>query len=377
MSDYIFPSHWLEKLSEKNIKEPSAVQKQIIPLLSENKNIIYQSETGTGKTLAYLIPLLEKIDPNIKEVQLLIVSPTHELASQIKTEVSSVCDYKSALLIGGAPLKRQQELLKETPLIVVGGPARLLELIHLKKLKVHQVKAFVLDEVDRLFCPELRDETTALISFMPETSQFAACSATIKPKIEEILKDSLPGREMETVCLPPEDILRRKITHWAIFAEQRDKIDTLRRFITAESPEKLLVFTARPDQASIIAAKLQYKKIDCEVLHARADKQARKAAVDRFRSGKVKILITSDLSSRGLDFPNVTHVIQMDVPSDNDFFVHRAGRTARAGAEGLNVIIGDAHEMRILSKIEKKLGITIYPKQLYGGKIVAPESEEN
>ena len=91
----------------------------------------------------------------------------------------------------------------------------------------------------------------------------------------------------------------------------------------------------------------------------------------------MKILITSDLSSRGLDFPNVTHVIQMDVPSDNDFFVHRAGRTARAGAEGLNVIIGDAHEMRILSKIEKKLGITIYPKQLYGGKIVAPESEEN
>lgn len=375
MSDYSFPAHWQEILAKKEITRPTPVQGKVIPLLAEKKNILFQSETGTGKTLAYLIPLIEALDKACSSVQVIIAAPTHELASQIKAEVQSITDIKAALFIGGAPLKRQQELLKDKPLIAIGTPARLTELIMLKKLKTTEVKALVLDEADRLLSQELRDYTLKLAEHLGARVQLVACSATIKPFIEKLLKEALPELEnLETVVLPPEDILQRKITHWAIFAERRDIIDTVRKFLVAEKPAKALIFTSRPDQVMNIYEKLSYKKIECEALHAKAGKQERKAAIDRFRSGKCKVLITSDLASRGLDFPGISHIIQTDIPSDDDFFIHRAGRTARAGAEGINVIIGDVREMRILSKMEKKLKIKVYPKEIYGGKIVAPEA---
>lgn len=377
MSEYTFSDSLLPVLQAKGITVPTPVQKTVIPVLTEGRNVLFQSETGTGKTLAYLIPFIEKIDPEIRDVQLIIAVPTHELASQIKAEVQSVTDMKAALLIGGAPLKRQQELLKEKPLIVIGSPARLIELIRIKKLKVEKTQAFVLDEADRLFAPELRDASAELTRLMPPTAQIAACSATVKPALAKIITESIDdSRTLDTILLPPEDILQRKITHWAFFAEQREKIDLLRKLLAAEKPAKALIFTARPDQVENIASKLQYKGIQCEVLHARADKQERKAAIDRFRSGKAVILVTSDLASRGLDFPGITHIIQMDVPVNDDFFIHRAGRTARAGATGINVMIGDAHEMRQLARMEKRLHITVYPKMLVNGTVTAPFTAE-
>lgn len=386
MSDYTFNDKWLQILAAKNITTPTAVQKAVIPVLQEGKNVLFQSETGTGKTIAYLIPFIEKINPEVRDAQLIIAVPTHELASQIKTEVQSLTNLKAALLIGGAPLKRQQELLKEKPLIIIGSPARLIELIRIKKLKVEKVQSFVLDEADRLFAPELRDASAELTSLMPAAAQVAACSATVKPTLADIIKESMSAPQkaddietepaLQTILLPPEDILQRKITHWAFFAEQRDKIDTLRKLLAAEKPAKALIFTARPDQVENIASKLRYKGVQCEALHARADKQERKAAIDRFRSGKATILVTSDLSSRGLDFPLISHIIQMDVPVNDDFFIHRSGRTARAGSTGINAVIGDAHEMRQFARMEKRLHITVYPKQLVNGQVVDPVPEK-
>lgn len=383
---------FLDKLAEKGIVEPTAVQKQVVPEIKSGKNILFQSETGTGKTLAYLIPLLENISQEEKKVQIVISAPTHELASQIKSEIQSISDIKVALLIGGAPIKRQQDLLKEKPLVVIGGPVRLLELINLKKLKVDAVKAIVLDEVDRLLSPELRDETTELVSSMPKNSNLISCSATTKSNIVKILEDALENRKsqnlpecennetidekIETILLPMEDVLKRKITHWAFFVEQRKKIEFLRKLLVAEKPSKVLIFTSRADQVENIYSKLKFAKVDCAALHAKTDKIERKQAIDRFRSGKNKILITSDLAARGLDFPDVSHIIQMDVSTNDDFFIHRAGRTARAGKTGINIVIGDAHEMRLYAKLEKKLGFVVYPKELHNGKVTEPFLEE-
>lgn len=383
---------FLDKLAEKGIVEPTAVQKQVVPEIKSGKNILFQSETGTGKTLAYLIPLLENISQEEKKVQIVISAPTHELASQIKSEIQSISDIKVALLIGGAPIKRQQELLKEKSLVVIGGPVRLLELINLKKLKVDAVKAIVLDEVDRLLSPELRDETTELVSSMPKNSNLISCSATTKSNIVKILEDALENRKsqnlpecennetidekIETILLPMEDVLKRKITHWAFFVEQRKKIEFLRKLLVAEKPSKVLIFTSRADQVENIYSKLKFAKVDCAALHAKTDKIERKQAIDRFRSGKNKILITSDLAARGLDFPDVSHIIQMDVSTNDDFFIHRAGRTARAGKTGINIVIGDAHEMRLFAKLEKKLGFVVYPKELHNGKVTEPFLEE-
>ncbi|MBO6218333.1 MAG: DEAD/DEAH box helicase [Treponema sp.] len=374
-------SEYTNKLNEHQITEATAVQTQAIPEIMTGSSLLFQSETGTGKTLAYLLPLLqniEKLENPKKEVRIVIVAPTIELASQIKTQVQMVTDSKAALLVGGAPIKRQVELLKEKPLIVIGGPARLLELFHLKKLKLDGALALVLDEVDRLTAKEMIEDTLVLITAMKKDIQLIAASATITRSTQKILQDTrvkLNGKtesDLKTLFLPPEDVLRKRITHYALFAETRDKIETLRKLLTAEKPEKALIFTSKVDQVANITAKLKYHNIECSALTAKTEKTERKATIDRFRSGKIKILVTSDLVARGMDIPNISHVIQMDMPSDDDFFIHRAGRTARMGKTGVNIVIGDAFEMRKYAAIEKKLKIIVYPRILYKGKLVDP-----
>ena len=372
----------VSKLEEIGITEPTEVQKKIIPLISEGKNIMFQSETGTGKTFAYLLPLLSRLNSTEKRMaRLMIASPTYELASQITVQVQKISGIKCALLIGGAPISRQIELLKEKPEIVIGGPARLLELIHLKKLKADGIETLVLDEADRLLSPELRDSTKDLMERLPKSVQLIGNSATVSKYTREILQKARNGilnDEKENailfVALPMENVLRKQISHWAIFSERRDKIDTLRSFINAEKPKKLLVFTSKSDQIENIASKLRFKKIDCETLCGKTNKVDRKSAIDRFRSGKAKILITTDLASRGLDIEGITHVVQMDLPEKEDFFIHRAGRTARAGATGINCVIGDAWEMENYARLEKKLKIKVFPKMLYKGNVVDPNS---
>ncbi|MBQ0051478.1 MAG: DEAD/DEAH box helicase [Treponema sp.] len=386
-SELNIESKYIEKLAANEISEPTAVQAQAIPEILAGKSLLFQSETGTGKTLAYTLPLLQNIEaaenPR-KEVKIVIISPTIELASQIKLQVQMVSESKVGLLVGGAPIKRQLEVLKEKPLVVIGGPARLLELFHLKKLKLDGAAAVVLDEVDRLISPEMRDDTIALINAMKKDIQLIAASATITKSTQKVLQDTRVKQngttesDLETLFLPPEDVLRKRITHLALYAETREKIDTLRKFLVAEKPEKALVFTSKIDQVANIVAKLKYKNIECTGLTAKTEKTERKSTIDRFRSGKIKLLVTSDLTSRGLDIPNITHVIQMDMPSDDDFFIHRAGRTARAGKTGFNVVIGDGYEMRKFAAIEKKLKITVYPRMLYKGRLIDPnELEEN
>lgn len=369
-------------LSQNNIETPTEIQQRVIPLLQSCRHVLFQSETGTGKTFAYLLPLLEKINPQIVQPQLLIAAPTHELASQIKKQIQSVSSMKTALLIGGSPLKRQTEQLKEKPYIITGTPARLLELIHLKKLKTTGIHSIVLDEVDRLFDPELQDITKTLLRSLPATAQVAACSATVpnnlEKKLSAVLQDqeTMPGQEehsLVTVRLEPEDILRKNITHIAIYSTSRNKSETLRKLLAAEQPEKAIVFTSRPAQVDIEASKLIYKKIPCAALHSKTDKLQRKYAIDAFRSGKCTVLVTSDLAARGLDIPGVTHIIQLDMPSSDNFFIHRAGRTGRAGQTGKNIVIGDEWELRKLATLEKKLRLTVYPKVLFKGKLLSPD----
>lgn len=377
MTENIFnllPANLLEKLDTQNITEPTKVQQKVIPILMEGKNLIFQSETGTGKTFAYLLPLIARLqkaketeNPNEKHARIIVCAPTFELSSQIKMAAQSITGLKTALFIGGAPIKRQIEVLKEKPEIVIGTPARLVELIRLKKLKTQHINAIVFDEADRLVKKELADECAELKNLVPENAQIIACTATVDAGTKKFFS----GAEIE--ILPNENVLSKNITHWAIYAESRDKINVLRKFIAAENPEKALIFASRADQVENIWSKLKFKKVQCACLYAKAEKQARKMAIDRFRSGKERILITSDLGARGLDINGITHVIQMDLPSDSDFFIHRAGRTARAGKTGINLVIGDEYEMNAFAALEKKLGIKVFPKEIRNGKVQAPE----
>lgn len=361
-----------DSLAGLGITSPTPVQQQVIPRLLAGENLLFQSETGTGKTFAYLLPLINKLETlsDNQRVRIIVVAPTFELASQINSACKSITKHKSALLIGGAPIKRQIEVLKEKPEIIIGTAARLVELIRLKKLKTEGLFAIVFDETDRLVKKEALEDTSALRELLPAGCQIIACTATINKQTKIFFADA------KNLVMPAEDVLKKRITHWAIYAETRDKIDTLRKFLHAEKPSKALIFTSRADQVENIYQKLRYKKIECECIHAKTDKQKRKSTMDRFRSGKVSILVTSDLGARGLDIPDISHIIQMDLPSDDDFFIHRSGRTARAGKTGINLVIGDEREMRHYAQLEKKLGITVYPKEIRDGKVCQPLMEQ-
>jgi superfamily II DNA/RNA helicase len=175
------------------------------------------------------------------------------------------------------------------------------------------------------------------------------------------------------------EILRDKIEHWAFFCEERDKIGLLRSFLAAVHSRKatlrVLVFTGRGAQVGNIVSKLQYHGIPALGLYGDMDKKARKQAMDDFRRGRAPVLVASDLAARGLDIPDISHIIALDTADDPDAYIHRAGRTARAGKRGIMATFGDEGEMRRLAKLEKKLGIVVYPKELYGGKVCAPEVE--
>lgn len=365
-----------KSVQELGFSSPTPVQSEVIPKIIDGENVLFQSDTGTGKTFAYLFPLITKLDTLEEKkslnstVKIIIVAPTFELASQINAACKSITDYKTALLIGGVPIKRQIELLKEKPQIVIGTASRLVELIHLKKLKIENLFAVVFDETDRLLKKEAISDTSDLRNLLSANTQIIACSATLNKQTKIFFADS------KNIVLPPENVLKEKITHWAIYAENRDKIDTLRKFLAAENPEKALIFTSRADQVENIYNKLSYKKVECSCLHAKTDKQQRKNAIDFFKRGKTPVLITSDLAARGLDIPDIQYIIQMDLPQDEDFFVHRCGRTARAGKTGINVVIGDEWEMHHYAKLEKKFGLKVFPKEIHNGKVVKPVIED-
>ena len=394
------------RLAKKTITKPTMVQRLVIPKLLEGKSVIFRSATGTGKTLAYLLPGLQRIlndscsgDLGASPYQgprLIVCAPTLELCSQIKNEIDFLLEEKNnvnvSLLIGSINLSRQIDGIKKTkPLVAVGNPGRLLLLAKMGKLKLKDLRFLVLDEADRLASPECLEETSALARLTAEelkrrvgadrtsktsqTSQhdlvITACSATVSAKTRELLHILLEG--VELLETDEQEILRDRIAHWAIFSEGRSKNQTLVSFFAAVKPKKTLVFTSRSNDAGKTASILQRKKIAANALFGGMDKKDRKTAIDSFRSGKTSVLVCSDLAARGLDIPGINYVVSLDVSEDKDAYIHRAGRTGRAGKKGVMVSIGDEVEMRRLAVLEKKLGIVVYPKELYEGKVREPE----
>ncbi|MDR2758700.1 MAG: DEAD/DEAH box helicase [Spirochaetaceae bacterium] len=381
---------FIEKLTERNIREPTPIQRLVVPSLLAGKNVLFCSATGTGKTFAYLLPLFQTLfnstgagpgdDPGIegRGPELLILAPTLELCSQIKKEADFLLEgqdrrIKANLIIGSANLDRQiGALKKDRPRIIVGNPGRLVLLARMKKLKLWNLRALVLDEGDRLFAEELASDTRELLGLINRDRQLTACSATLSPKSRDLL---LPFMAEEALFVEAgeEEILQDRIEHWAFFCEERRKIQNLRSLLGAMRPKKTLVFSGRGGQPGNIISQLQYHHIPAAGLYGDMDKKNRKEAIDGFRSGKIPVLVSSDLAARGLDIPGITHVIALDVPADKGPYIHRAGRTGRAGNRGIMITIGDADEMRRLARLEKNWGITIYPKVLYRGRVCLPE----
>jgi len=384
----------VEKLKTRYIVKPTAIQNMVVPRLLAKKNLVFRSATGTGKTFAYLLPALNNVS-NSGGVQTLICAPTLELCSQIKTEVDFLSPVPSALLIGSVQLDRQIENFKKSKAtVVVGTPARLFALAKMGKLKFNALEYLILDEADRLTAQECREETKELLKIIEREAKrrenctlcVSACSATVGEKTLAQLGPLFENAEI--VESEDNEILREKIEHWAIFSEKRRKDQTLRSLLSAlkakKSRAKALIFTSRGDEAEFVLSRLLHHHVSAVGLFAKVNKKPlsnaeRKTALDSFREGNTMALVSTDLAARGLDIPGITHVISLDVPDDSEVYIHRCGRTGRAGKRGTMVTIGDETQMRLLALMEKKLKIRIQPKELHYGQVCAPilDEEEN
>jgi superfamily II DNA/RNA helicase len=369
------PPSLVAALAKQGISEPTDIQVAAVPALLAGKDAYINSETGTGKTLAYLLPLFCRIDLKLEATQVIVVAPTHELAIQIQRQSCDLAQnsglpIRTLLLIGGTSMDRQIDKLKKKPHIVVGSPGRIRELIGMNKLKPHAVKTIVIDEADRLLCGDGIEATRAIIKTAPGKRQLVFVSATEQPESEREISTLAPDILMLRTAAAP---VNPNIEHSYLVCEERDKADFLRKLLHAMQPERAIVFVHRNETAENVAAKLAHHKIPVADLHGAYEKSERKQAMDDFRSARVRVLIASDLAARGLDIQGVTHIFNLDVPTQSKAYLHRVGRTARAGAKGYAVSLLTEQEVRLVRRYQTELGITMTPIRLREGMVLVDE----
>ncbi len=361
-------------LEKDGIRIPTDVQSNVIPKIKNEENdLIVVAKTGSGKTLAYVCPILLQLDKDIKTPQVVILAPTHELASQIYSVCKNLdkhlgLDANPVLLIGGANINKQVLKLKEKPKIIIGSVGRLLELIQAKKIKMHTVKTIVLDEGDRLVDDKNIKATNDLIkTTLRDQRRMLYFSASIdddtKTRLDEIMKTPLLVEVDNTFTIP------ENIQHFYFECEKRDKIDMIRKIVNGLELKRTMVFVNNPVTINTITDKLKHHKLKVAGVHGESKKLERKQALDRFKQGAINILVTSDLSCRGIDIPLVECVINIDIPEDNKFYQHRAGRSGRAENDGMCISIATKGEIPKLNKIAKNFNIKLNKKVMKYGKM--------
>ena len=375
-SDLSVSPELIAALAKQQISDPSPIQIAAIPALAAGKDAYLRAETGTGKTLAYLLPLFSRIDRAEAATQVVIVAPTHELAIQIhrqSCELALKAGYaiRSVLLIGGTATDRQIDKLKAKPHVVVGSPGRIVELIERGKLKTAHVRAVVLDEADRLLNDESLHWIEKIFSAAAPGRQLIFASATIEQQTRLVLETLAPNVAMLRAGAAA---VNPNIEHLYLVCEGRDKPDILRKLLHALDVPRSIVFVHRNDVAEEVASRLTHHKLAVADLNSELSKLDRKRAMDGIRNGSIRIMIASDLASRGLNLPGVTHIFNLDVPTMSKAYLHRVGRTARAGAKGTAVSLVTETEARLIRRYEQDLGISLQCIRVHNGEITSSSS---
>lgn len=365
--------------SSLGFEGPTEIQSLAIPQLVARHDAYISSATGTGKTFAYLAPILSAIDADDTAIRAVIVSPTHDLAAQIERETLRLAEasgkpVRVAMALGSMALKRQIERLAEKPQILVGSAGRIRDLALSGQVDLSGCLWAVLDEADRLFENEAIDITGEFLSSLPASCARALVSATLPNRTVD---RSAPWfRDPQKLVIDPAEALRTSIEHWCFHSASRSKLDFLRRFEAAVKPERCLLFASSNAAIFTIQKRLDYLGFPAAFLKSDKDSGDRKSALADFSSGKARWLITTDLGARGLDIPEVSHVISFDLPEEPSVYVHRAGRTGRAGSHGVSIAVADLVELRRASKIAVRYGFPFVCKLLDSGVVhdIEPEN---
>ncbi|MTH55176.1 DEAD/DEAH box helicase [Bacillus mangrovi] len=344
----------MKAINKMGFEEATPIQAQTIPLGLQGKDIIGQAQTGTGKTAAFGLPLIEKIDPENQNIQSIIIAPTRELAVQVSEELFKLSYYKRSRVLpiyGGQDISRQIRALKKNPHIIVGTPGRLLDHINRKTLKLDGVHTVVLDEADEMLNMGFIEDIESILSNVPAEHQTLLFSATMPDPIRRIAERFMQNPEL--VKVKSKEVTTPNIQQFYINTHEKQKFDVLTRLLDIQSPELAIVFGRTKRRVDELTEALNLRGYTAEGIHGDLSQARRMSALRKFKNGSIDVLVATDVAARGLDISGVTHVYNFDVPQDPESYVHRIGRTGRAGKTGMAMTFITSREMDMLKSIER------------------------
>lgn len=352
-------------LDSIGFEEMMPIQEETIPLIMNGNNIIGEAETGTGKTAAFVIPLLNNIDFKSNQTECLIVTPTRELAMQIVGEIKKIGKYMNISLctvVGGMGMREQIQELKSNPTIVVGTLGRINDHLRSKRLKLNNVKYFVLDEADEMLKEGFKEDITSINEQIPTNKQTLLFSATISKQILSLTKTIMD--DYSFVSVKNKEKLTNNIEQYYIVMKEKQKFSTLTKLLDVDNPKSTIIFgrtKKRVDELTEALNKCGYKALG---IHGDLSQQQRNSVMSRFRENKISILVATDVAARGLDISDISHVYNFDLPQEVEFYVHRIGRTGRARKHGISYSFIRETEIDHIRRIEKETNFKINEKSI-------------
>ncbi|WOV87096.1 DEAD/DEAH box helicase [Sporosarcina oncorhynchi] len=351
-------------LSRMGFEEATPIQESTITFGMEGKDVIGQAQTGTGKTAAFGIPLIEKIDMNDTNVQALVIAPTRELAIQVSEEIYKIGYGRRARVLtvyGGQEIGRQIRALRNNPQIVVGTPGRILDHINRKTLKLNNVQTLVLDEADEMLNMGFIEDINTILAAVPAERQTLLFSATMPPAIRKIAETFMKNPEI--VKIKSKEMTVENIDQYYVKSQEREKFDILSRLLNVHQPELAIIFGRTKRRVDELSHALNIRGYLAEGIHGDLTQAKRMSVLRQFKENKIDILVATDVAARGLDISGVTHVYNFDIPQDPESYVHRIGRTGRAGKSGMAITFVTPREMGYLRTVEETTKKRMNPLQ--------------
>lgn len=370
---FAFQPFIYEALAEKKFTQPTPVQEKLIPVIQKGKSVVGQSQTGSGKTHTFLLPLFDNIDPNKEEVQLVITAPSRELATQIYAAAKQLATHATPEIrvtnfVGGTDKKRQIErLASHQPQVVIGTPGRILDLINERALKVHTASVFVVDEADMTLDMGFLEEVDKIASHLPEKLQMLVFSATIPEKLRPFLKKYMQNPVIEEI--KAQAVISDTIENWLISTKGKNPDRLIYQLLTTGQPYLAIVFANTKQRADEITTYLREKDLKVAKIHGGIPPRERKRVMRQVQNLEYQFVVATDLAARGIDIEGVSHVINADIPEDLDFFIHRVGRTGRNQLHGTAITLYEPSQDELISAIED-LGVDFQPKEIKQDEIV-------
>lgn len=345
----------LRAIEDLGYEQPSPIQSRAIPEVLAGNDVIGQAQTGTGKTAAFSIPLLQNIDRNSRSLQAVVLCPTRELAIQVSEEMRKLTKYMSGVrtlpIYGGQPINRQIKALKGGVSVIIGTPGRVIDHINRKTLRMDNVKMVVLDEADEMLDMGFREDIETILQSIPEDRQTTLFSATMPKSILELTKKY--QKDPVHIKVVRKELTVSNIKQYYIETRNSNRLEVLTRIVDVYNPKLTVVFTNTKKGADELVSSLQARGYGADSLHGDMKQIQRDIVMDKFRSGTIDILVATDVAARGIDIDDVECVVNYELPQDEEYYVHRIGRTGRAGREGIAFSFVFGREMRRMKDIER------------------------